>query len=129
MNIASGGGLRGMDDAHMYATAKAGVINLTRSLARANGPQGVAQLIQIGPGERAQRLHRDEEAWSNIPKNSPDLEVEAMIALTDFTVENGATGVVPGTIITHIRQSRAPPVQAQKRVSSRNSDQQNQGSA
>jgi len=32
-------------------------------------------------------------------------------------------------ILTHIRQSRAPPVQAQKHASSTNSDQQNQGSA
>jgi len=31
-------------------------------------------------------------------------------------------------ILTHIRQSRAPPLQAQKHVSSTNSDQQNQGS-
>ncbi len=57
----------------------------------------VAQLIQIGPGEDAQRLHRDEEAWPDMPKNSPDLEVEAMMALTDFTVENGATRVVLGS--------------------------------
>jgi len=57
----------------------------------------VAQLIQIGPGEHAQRLHRDEEAWSYMPKDSPHLEVEAMIALTDFTAENGATRVVPGS--------------------------------
>lgn len=57
----------------------------------------VAQLIQIGPGERAQRLHRDEEAWSYMPADSPNLEVEAMIALTDFTAENGATRVVPGS--------------------------------
>ena len=57
----------------------------------------VAQLIQIGPGESVQRLHRDEEAWSYMPKDHPQLEVEALIALTDFTVENGATQVVPGS--------------------------------
>ena len=32
-------------------------------------------------------------------------------------------------LLTHIRQSRAPPVHAQKHVSSTNSAQQNQGSA
>ncbi len=57
----------------------------------------VAQLIQIGPGETAQRLHRDEDAWSNMPEGSPDLSVQAMIALTPFTAENGATQVVPGS--------------------------------
>ena len=35
VNVSSGGGLRGMEDAHTYATSKAAVINLTRSLARA----------------------------------------------------------------------------------------------
>ncbi|MFT7597439.1 MAG: ectoine hydroxylase-related dioxygenase (phytanoyl-CoA dioxygenase family) [Acidimicrobiales bacterium] len=57
----------------------------------------VAQLIQIGPGQTAQRLHRDEEAWPHMPEPSLNLEVEALIALTDFTVENGATRVVPGS--------------------------------
>jgi hypothetical protein len=32
-------------------------------------------------------------------------------------------------ILSHIRQSRAPPVQAQKHASSKDSDQQSQGSA
>ena len=56
-----------------------------------------AQLIQIGPGESAQQLHRDEDAWSHVPADRPQLEVEAMLALTDFTAENGATRVVPGS--------------------------------
>jgi NAD(P)-dependent dehydrogenase (short-subunit alcohol dehydrogenase family) len=41
LNVSSVGGTRGMADAHAYAAAKAGVINLTRSLARTYGPQGV----------------------------------------------------------------------------------------
>ena len=49
VNISSGGGLKGMDDAHAYATAKAGVINLTRSLARAYGRFGVRSNV-IAPG-------------------------------------------------------------------------------
>ena len=59
------------------------------------------QLIQIGPGETAQDLHRDEDTWdlrTNIlPWPRPPLEVEAMFALTDFTAANGATQVVPGS--------------------------------
>ena len=38
-----------MDDAHTYATAKAGVINLTRSLARAYGPAGIRSNV-VAPG-------------------------------------------------------------------------------
>jgi NAD(P)-dependent dehydrogenase (short-subunit alcohol dehydrogenase family) len=49
VNISSGGGIRGMADAHTYATAKAGVINLTRSLARAYGPQNIRCNV-VAPG-------------------------------------------------------------------------------
>ena len=56
-----------------------------------------AQLIQIGPGETAQLIHRDEDAWSFFKGPKPLLEVEAMFALSDFTRENGATQVVPGS--------------------------------
>jgi NAD(P)-dependent dehydrogenase (short-subunit alcohol dehydrogenase family) len=41
VNVASVGGTRGMADAHAYAAAKAGVINLTRSLARTYGPEQI----------------------------------------------------------------------------------------
>lgn len=56
-----------------------------------------AQLIEIRPGETAQWLHRDEDAWPQMPAIRPQLEVEAMFALTDFTKANGATHVVPGS--------------------------------
>ncbi len=63
-----------------------------------------AQLIQIGPGESAQGLHRDDQAWMHHPKHAyadpfsqPQLEVEAIYALSDFTAENGGTRVVPGS--------------------------------
>ncbi|MEM9177164.1 MAG: phytanoyl-CoA dioxygenase family protein [Myxococcota bacterium] len=63
-----------------------------------------AQLIQIGPGETAQDLHRDDQAWMHHPKHAhadpfsqPQLEVEGIFALSAFTRENGATRVVPGS--------------------------------
>jgi len=56
-----------------------------------------AQLIEIRPGETVQRIHRDEDAWPHMPREGPQLEVEAMFALTDFTLANGATQVVPGS--------------------------------
>lgn len=55
------------------------------------------QLIEIGPGESAQELHHDESAWEEVPSPKPQLEIEAMFALTDFTIANGATRVVPGS--------------------------------
>ena len=54
------------------------------------------QLIQIGPGESDQWLHRDENAWSHFAPPHI-LQVEAMFALTRFTRENGCTRVVPGS--------------------------------
>ena len=54
------------------------------------------RLIQIGPGS-GQALHRDEDAWRELPHPKPLLQIEAMFALTDFTRENGATRVVPGS--------------------------------
>ncbi|NKB69085.1 MAG: mitomycin antibiotic biosynthesis protein [Candidatus Latescibacteria bacterium] len=55
------------------------------------------QLIQIGPGETAQAIHRDEAVWNRLSSPKPQLEVEAMVALSDFTAANGATLVVPGS--------------------------------
>ena len=55
------------------------------------------QLIQIGPGETAQYIHRDEDAWAFFKNPKPLLQVEAMFALSDFTIANGATQVVPGS--------------------------------
>ena len=49
VNVSSGGGLRGMDDAHTYSVTKAGVINLTRSLARAYGPKNIRSNV-VAPG-------------------------------------------------------------------------------
>ena len=46
------------------------------------------QLIQIGPGESAQPIHRDEDAWRFFKEPKPLLEVEATFALSDFTIEN-----------------------------------------
>jgi NAD(P)-dependent dehydrogenase (short-subunit alcohol dehydrogenase family) len=49
VNVSSTGGLKGMADAHAYATAKAGMVNLTRSLARTYGPEGIRANV-VAPG-------------------------------------------------------------------------------
>lgn len=54
------------------------------------------QAIQIGPGESAQNLHRDDGVYP-IARPHPELVVNTMWALDDFTEANGATHVVPGS--------------------------------
>ena len=49
INVASGFGLRGGRDNYMYVAAKAGVVNITRSLAITYGPAGI-QVNCIAPG-------------------------------------------------------------------------------
>ncbi len=53
------------------------------------------QMMVIGPGEPAQLLHRDEANWPHFPWPRVELTVSCMVALGDFTEENGATLVVP----------------------------------
>jgi len=57
---------------------------------------GSSAAIEIYPGEDNQELHRDDDMY---PIRIPDVEfqVGAMWALDDFTEENGATRVVPGS--------------------------------
>ena len=55
------------------------------------------QLICIGPGETPQLLHRDELNWPHAVSDGHELTVTAIFALTDFTAENGATVIAPGS--------------------------------
>jgi ectoine hydroxylase-related dioxygenase (phytanoyl-CoA dioxygenase family) len=57
----------------------------------------LGHLLQRGPGSDEQWLHRDEAVWSDIPKPAPELQLATVIAFVDFTRENGATRVVPGS--------------------------------
>lgn len=50
--------------------------------------------IQIGPGNPEQPLHRDDQIYP-VPDPHPELVVNTMWALCDFTEENGATRLVP----------------------------------
>ena len=58
----------------------------------------LTQIIRIRPGETAQAIHRDKWAWG---KHLSHLEPQfnTIWAITDFTNENGATQVVPGSTI------------------------------
>jgi ectoine hydroxylase-related dioxygenase (phytanoyl-CoA dioxygenase family) len=59
---------------------------------------GATQAIQIGPGEPAQPLHRDDNSfmWRH-PTNGREGRVQIMVAISDFTEENGGTLVIPGS--------------------------------
>ena len=56
-----------------------------------------AELIQIGPGEPRQYLHRDSDSWPMAPLGEHPLIVNAVVALDPFTLANGATHVAPGS--------------------------------
>jgi ectoine hydroxylase-related dioxygenase (phytanoyl-CoA dioxygenase family) len=57
----------------------------------------LGHLLQRGPGSDEQWLHRDEAVWSDVPKPAPELQLATVIAFVDFTRENGATRIVPGS--------------------------------
>ncbi|HUC33407.1 MAG TPA: phytanoyl-CoA dioxygenase family protein [Ilumatobacteraceae bacterium] len=57
----------------------------------------IGQILQRGPGSQQQWLHRDEEVWTDVPKPRPELQLASVIALVDFTSDNGATRIVPGS--------------------------------
>jgi ectoine hydroxylase-related dioxygenase (phytanoyl-CoA dioxygenase family) len=57
----------------------------------------LGHLLQRGPGSDEQWLHRDEAVWSDVPRPGPELQLATVIAFVDFTRENGATRIVPGS--------------------------------
>ncbi len=58
----------------------------------------LTQVIDIGPGEPGQLVHRDQWAfdWFPFPAGY-EVECHVMWAMTDFTELNGATRVIPGS--------------------------------
>jgi ectoine hydroxylase-related dioxygenase (phytanoyl-CoA dioxygenase family) len=57
----------------------------------------LTQAVKIAPGEGAQILHRDRGLWGGHIPRRIETQLGTMIAITDFTHENGATRVVPGS--------------------------------
>lgn len=65
----------------------------------------LTQIIRLRPGQGAQAIHRDRWAWgTHLAHVEPQLNT--IWALSDFTAENGATRVVPGS--TRWPDDRAP---------------------
>jgi ectoine hydroxylase-related dioxygenase (phytanoyl-CoA dioxygenase family) len=74
-----------------------GVCDVVLGPSCARYQMNVAQVLDRGPGADGQMLHRDEAVWVHMPRPHPQLEVASVIALVDFTADNGATRIVPGS--------------------------------
>jgi len=58
----------------------------------------LTQIISIGPDEPAQTIHRDQWAFDFFPfPRGYEVQCNTIWAMTDFTAENGATRVIPGS--------------------------------
>jgi ectoine hydroxylase-related dioxygenase (phytanoyl-CoA dioxygenase family) len=70
-----------------------------RVLAHATNYQlHLTQVIAIGPGEPAQMIHRDQWAFDFFPFPSGyEVQCNTIWAMSDFSEENGATRVIPGS--------------------------------
>jgi hypothetical protein len=55
----------------------------------------LAHLLERLPGAGDQFWHRDEIVWNLVPEPKPELQLASVIALVDFTADNGATRVFP----------------------------------
>jgi hypothetical protein len=58
----------------------------------------LTQVISIGPGEKSQTIHRDQWAFDFFPFPSGyEVQCNTIWAMCDFTEENGATRLIPGS--------------------------------
>ncbi len=82
---------RTMDAAACHPVVLA-VLDQVLGHSQLSAPTGIA----VGPGAPAQPLHPDDAIYP-VPRPHPELVVNVMWPLDRFTVENGATRLVPGS--------------------------------
>ncbi len=85
------GKTRSLDDLALHPTVL-GVLDAVLGHYQLSAPTGIA----IGPGEHAQPLHPDDAIYP-LPRPHPEVVVNVMWPLQDFTAENGGTRIVPGS--------------------------------
>lgn len=66
------------------------------------GQVNVTTLFNTLPGETQQLLHQDDGLWP-VPRPHPHFLCNALIALDDFELDNGATRIVPHSHLWHDR--------------------------
>ena len=70
----------------------------------------LTQVIAIGPGESGQPIHRDQWAFDFFPFPAGyEVQCNTLWAMTDFTEDNGATRVIPGS--NHWEDKQRRPVE------------------
>ena len=58
----------------------------------------LTQVIAVGPGSESQMIHRDQWAFDFFPfPTGYEVQCNTIWAMTDFTEENGATRLIPGS--------------------------------
>ena len=68
----------------------------------------VVVMFDLLPGAKAQGLHQDDGLWP-IPRPHPPFVVNSVIAVDEFTLQNGATHVVPKSHLWHDVPVKQPP--------------------
>src|ERR1700761_2406536 len=74
------------------------ILNLVYAEDNGSYWMSASQAIEIHPGNKAQRLHRDQNqfrVFNLLGPDGPEAVVNFLIALTPFTEVNGATRVIP----------------------------------
>jgi len=72
------------------------VLRLLDHMLEPNYLLSAALAIHLGPGEDAQQFHYDDGSY-HIPRPRPPVGVSTVWAIDDFTADNGATEVIPGS--------------------------------
>ncbi|NNL85069.1 MAG: phytanoyl-CoA dioxygenase family protein [Myxococcales bacterium] len=77
----------------------------------------LTQVIRLMPGQGKQTLHRDRLAWGGYLPRQIEPQLNTIWAVTDFTRENGATRVVPGSATWDTSRRAAYEEQTQAEMS------------
>jgi ectoine hydroxylase-related dioxygenase (phytanoyl-CoA dioxygenase family) len=81
----------------------------------------LTQTIDILPGQAAQILHRDRLAWGGYIPKPIEPQFNTIWALTEFTEENGATHLIPGSHDWPLDRNPESPNESIQAVMSRGS--------
>ena len=84
------------------------LVALVQGVLGSNIQVSVVAMFDLLPGAKAQGLHQDDGLWP-IPRPHPPFVVNTVIAVDEFTKENGATHLVPKSHLWHDTPVKQPP--------------------